>query len=192
MSEQNDIEVEVAASEMRSGIKEVAQNEEVIAASEKVAIPVVDVQTPSFFIADDDRHRVEVDILFNPTNGQIVSVSRANIGLDFSAFQSLKHSTEWFEFSVPSYEDMATYRKHSSAFRKEAGKVLIDVIQLRNFILVWHLKDWSLRDKDGNKVELKAVPAGTLSDVSIKKVYSLPPTLIDVVLTIFEKDVLLA
>lgn len=192
MSEQNDIDVEIAASEVRSGIKEVAQNEEVIAASEKVAVPVVEVQTPSFFIADDDRHRVEVDILFNPTNGQIVSVSRANIGLDFSTFQSLKHSTEWFEFSVPSYEDMATYRKHCSAFRQEAGKVLIDVIQLRNFILVWHLKDWSLRDKDGNKVTLSVVPAGTLSDKSIKKVYSLPPTLIDVVLTIFEKDVLLS
>jgi len=146
---------------------------------------------PSFFIEEGDRHRVQVDILYNPTNGQIVSISRSNLGLDFSAFTALKFSSEWFEFSIPSYEDMATYRQRSSSYRRDANKVLVDGIQLRNFLLVWHLKDWSMRDRAGQKVALDFAATGALSDESVKRVYKTLPTLVDVVLTILEKDILL-
>jgi hypothetical protein len=62
---------------------------------------------------------------------------------------------------------------------------------MRNFLLVRHLKDWSFRDRNGEKVELLHKDNGALDDDSIKKVYSVPPTIIDVILTIFEKDILL-
>ena len=45
----------------------------------------------------------------------------------------------------------------------------MDAIQMRNFLLVWHLKDWSLRGSDGKKVELKTTEEGALDDETIKK-----------------------
>ena len=57
---------------------------------------------------------------------------------------------------------------------------------------MWHLKDWSLIDaKTKKKIELKLDENGSLSDKSMEKVYKVHPTIIDVVLTVFEKDVLL-
>ena len=68
----------------------------------------------------------------------------------------------------------------------------MDTVQYRNFILVWHLKDWSLCGKDGKKIELTFEEQGCLSDKSLKQVLSISPSIMDTVLSIFEKDMLLA
>ena len=139
----------------------------------------------------DKKHRIEVDVLCSKTDGKILSVARKGIGLDYKEFDYLDHTEEWFEFTSASYEDISTYRQRCGVFRAEAQQVLIDRLQLRNFLLIWHLKDWSLRTKDGKKVELTFDEDGSLDEASTKRVYTLHPTLIDVVLTIFEKDILL-
>jgi hypothetical protein len=119
-------------------------------------------------------------------------VSRGGLGLDFEKdFAYMRHSKVWFDFTIPTYEDMSTYRTRCASFRKEVGQMLVDRLQLRNYILIWHLKDWSLTDKDGKKMELITDTDGSLSDASVKVVYALHPTIIDVVLTVFEKDILL-
>jgi len=69
--------------------------------------------------------------------------------------------------------------------------VLIDRLQMRNHLIVWHLKDWSLTDKDGKKVELTLDEEGALSDGSMEKVYALHTTVVDVAISILEKDLLL-
>lgn len=175
----------------REGIKEEATNPDGMAidkdkvAPEKVALP-------SFFIKKSDRHKIEVDILSSKKDGRIMSVSRVGLGLDFKKdFSYLRHDVMWFEFSVPNYEDMSTYRQRSSVWRRDAQQTIIDKLQLRNFLLVWHLKDWSLTDSDGNKVELEIEEKGALTDESVAKVYALNPTMVDVVLTLLEKDILL-
>jgi hypothetical protein len=86
---------------------------------------------------------------------------------------------------------MSTYRQRSSIYRREAQQVIVDKLQLRNFMLVWHLKDWNLTDEDGKKVALTLDSNGSLSEESLAMVYAISPTLLDVVMTIFEKDVLL-
>jgi hypothetical protein len=86
---------------------------------------------------------------------------------------------------------MSTYRQRSATWRREAQQLLIDKLQLRNFLLVWHLKDWSLTDDEGKKVTLEFEESGALTDDSMAKVYAVTPTLIDVVLTLVEKDILL-
>jgi len=179
----------------RSGVKEQAANADVMAIekeksddSEKPRVAA----KPSFFVEEDKNHRVDVDILSNVETGQVVSVSRTGLGINFEdEFGYLHHERVWFEFTTPTYEDMSTYRQRSGVYRQQAGSVIIDKLQLRNFLLVWHLKDWSLTDVDGNKVELTHENSGALSDASMKKVYGLHPTIIDVVLTTFEKDILL-
>jgi hypothetical protein len=124
-------------------------------------------------------------------DGKIMSVSRVGLGLDFEKdFGYLCHTKIWFDFTIPTYEDMSSYRTRCAVYRREVGQMLVDKLQLRNFILVWHLKDWSLTGKDG-KIDITHDQDGSLNDASVKKAYSLHPTIIDVVLTIFEKDILL-
>jgi len=176
--------------EKRSGLKEVAKNADVMAIEKDKESDGEEV-LPSFFVEKEDRHDVEIDILSSLNDGKLVSISRHGLGLDFEQFDYLHHSVEKFEFSIPTYDEMSTYRQRSAAFRNEVQQMVVDRVQLRNFFLVWHLKDWTLKDRDGKKVELEHDEDGSLSDASMKKVYSIQPTMVDIVLTLFEKDILL-
>jgi len=182
----------------RAGTKEVAANSDAMAIEKDKSESETEEKDgeeeaalPSYFVEEDEKHKIEVDILCGKKEGQVLSVSRTGIGLEFDDFDYLTHTVEWFEFTKPSYEDMSTYRQRCGVYRQEAQQVLIDRLQLRNFLLVWHLKDWSLKDNKGNKVELTHEENGALDDDSMKRAYAVHPTIIDVVLTIFEKDILL-
>lgn len=180
--------------EKRTGIKEIISNSDAIAIEKEKIEGQTEQKNalPSFFIDKVSRHRVEVDVLSSKENGSVMSVSRAGMGLDFvKDFDYLRHSAVWFDFTIPTYEDMSSYRTRCASFRREAGQMLVDRLQLRNYILVWHLKDWSLTGADGSKVELIHDADGSLNNESVQKVYSLHPTIIDIVLTVFEKDILL-
>lgn len=177
--------------EKRSGLKESVTDSDAIAIEQAKTDVVESEKLPSFFVNKDDRRKIEVDVLSSNVDGKVVSISRTGLGVNFSEFPQLHHSVEWFEFSVPSYEDMSSYRQRCSVYRREAGQMLVDRLQLRNFLLVWHLKDWSLVERQGEKVVLKHDSDGSLSDESLKKVYSIHPTIIDVIMTILEKDILL-
>jgi hypothetical protein len=177
--------------EKRAGIKEIVANSEAMAVEGNAQEPEKDC-LPSFFVKRTDRHTVEVDILSSKRDGRIMSVSRTGLGLDFSKdFPYLRHDKAWFEFSLPNYEDMSTYRQRSATFRKEAQQVIVDKLNLRNHLLVWHLKGWSLTDDKGNKVPLEHEDTGALNEDSVSRVYALNPTMLDVVLTLYEKDILL-
>jgi len=167
-------------------------NSEGMAVEKSKAEPEVPEAMPSFFVKKTDRHRVEVDVLSGKKDGRVMSVSRKGLGLDFAKeFVYLRHDEAWFEFSVPNYEEMTTYRQRSASWKREAQQTIIDRLQLRNFLLVWHLKDWSLTDAEGKKVQLGHEESGALADESVAKVYAVTPTLLDIVLTLFEKDILL-
>jgi hypothetical protein len=147
---------------------------------------------PSFFIKKAARHTVTMDVLTSKIDGRVVSVSKAGLGLDFEKdFPHLTHTKLYFEFSIPNYEDMSTYRQRSSVFRREIQQTVVDKLQLRNFLMVWHLKDWNMQDAEGNKIELFFDSNGALSDDSLAIVYSISPTLMDVVMTCYEKEILL-
>lgn len=178
--------------EKRGGTKEAATNSEAMAVEKEKVVEAEKNFMPSFFVKKADRHVVEVDILSSKRDGRIMSVSRTGLGLDFAKdFPYLTHSKVSFEFSLPNYEDMSTYRQRSATWRKEAQQVIVDKLQMRNFFLVWHLKEWSLTDDKGEKVRLEHEDTGALTDESVAKVYAANPTLLDVVLTLFEKDILL-
>lgn len=149
------------------------------------------VSIPSFFV-EDEMHRVEVDILASPDTGAIKSVSRKGMGFDLSKFPHLIKSEEWFEFTTPTYEQLSLYRQRSSTFAKEVNQRVVDKIALRNYFIVWHLKGWSLRDASGNPIPIETEDTGALTDASLKMVYSMQPVLLDVILTIFEKDIMLS
>ena len=187
------LSVDIEADEKCSGIKEVAVNLDALAGIQGMQ-GVQDSETtasPSFFVSNTDRYKLELDVLFDRETGKITSISRKDLGIDFSEFDFFAHTEVWFEFSIPSYQDISTYRQRCSSYRRDAGKVLVDSIQMRNFLIVWHLKDWSLQGKDGKKVELTQNAEGALDDDSLAHVYAVSPSLIDVVLTNLEKDIIL-
>ena len=180
----------------RLGIKESAANSDLMLMEKAESESTEDEEDeepalPSFFIDTEKRHRVEMDILCSKKDGQVLSVSRTGLDIEYDDFKYLNHVKEWFEFTLPAYDDMSSYRQRCGVYRQEAQQVLIDRLQLRNFLLVWHLKDWSLRDADGKKVELEHSENGTLSEKSLSMVYKTHTSILDVLLTIFEKDLLL-
>ena len=169
---------------------------EVAASPDSIAIAEADEDDfdevmPSYFVEEDDRHRVDVDILFEKRTGRITSVARTGLGIDYTEYANTRHVTDWFEFTIPDYDKMVTYRQRATEYRRETSSAIVDRMQLRNFYIVWHLKDWSLKDRKGNKVEITHAENGMLSAESIKSVYAIPSTIIDVVMTIFEKDFIL-
>jgi len=154
---------------------------------------------PSFFIGSTDegeereRVRVEVDILTSKKTGKVMSVARTGLGLEdeFKKLNHLLHSRMWFEFTVPDYQDISSYRKQCGVWHPAAQQVLIDKLEMRNFFIVWHLRDWSITDSKAEKVELEHDEDGSLTKPTMKRVYSMHSSIIDVVMTTFEKAALL-
>lgn len=182
--------VALEEAESKTGIRDAGTNEEAIESVTEGDEEAETQAVPSFFVEDSDLLRVEVDVLFDKENGKLVSISKAG-AVDPSSFKLLGHVQEWFDFRPVSYEQMSNYRQRASTFRRDAGRSLVDPVALRNFFVVWHLKDWSIRDRQGNKVELKHNERGALDDDSIDAVYKANPTMLDVVLTLFEKDMMM-
>lgn len=171
----------------KAGIRDAGTNQEAV---ESVSEEAQNEVMPSFFVEEDDLFRIEIDVLFDKETGKIVSVSRKG-AVDPSSFELLGHTEEWFDFLPVSYEKMSNYRQRSSVYRRDAGKAVVDPVALRNYFVVWHLKDWSMRDRKGNPVKLTHNDKGALDDKSIDAVYKVAPTMLDVVLTHFEKDMMM-
>ena len=178
--------------EKKTGITEDGHNQDAVdlAAKEDAAEDEAPDVLPSFFVEDEDRLTVEVDILFEKKTGKLVSVSRSGL-INEEEFQTLGYCKETFSFKPVGYEQMSNYRQRCSVFRRDAGRALTDPIALRNYLIVWHLKDWTMRDRKGNKIELKFNENGALDDESIQQVYKTNTTMLDVVLTLFEKDMMM-
>jgi hypothetical protein len=180
-------EVSIEEAEGKTGVKETVVNEDAVALAEESD---EEVAMPSFFIEDNDEIVIEVDILFDKRTGRLTSVSRSGI-VNKDDFQTMGHSVESFTFRPVNYDEITKYRQKCSTYRMDAGRSLVDPIHLRNFLIVWHLKDWTIKNGKGKKVELKFSDEGALDAESIEKVYSINPTLLDVVLTLFEKDMMM-
>jgi len=190
-------EEQLRENDERMGIRDAAVDTDALAEAEEQGGEAAPAEPalPVFFIEGDELSRVEVDILYEKSTGKVKSVSKVELGrlagIDFGSYKHLAHSVEWFDFSTPNYDDMATYRQRSSSYVTSANRMIIDAVKMRNFLLVWHLKAWSLRGSDGKVIELEHDEDGSLTSATIKRVYSVPATILDVVLSIFEKDVLL-
>jgi hypothetical protein len=182
-------EVSLEEAESKTGIKESGVNDDAVKLADKDDEPK-EVALPSFFIEDDDRIKIEVDILFDKQTGRLTSVSRSGL-IDEEDFSVMGFSKETFYFKPVDYEQMSNYRQRCSAYRRDAGRSLVDPIGLRNYLIVWHLKDWTMRDRNGKKIELKFAESNALDDDSIQLVYKTNTTMLDVVMTLFEKDMMM-
>lgn len=173
--------------ELPEEIKKALENADVKSDAE-----VKKVTTPKLFITGDEEINVEVDVIFNNVDGDILSVVVAELELDVEKIKAIFGYERYkFVFTRPTYDKLNRYRQKSSEFNQEARVTVINQLKLRDFFLVYHLKDWNIKDENGNKIELEFEPNGTLTDETIDIVYGLHPSILDVVITSFERKLLL-
>lgn len=147
---------------------------------------------PDYFIDVTEKHRINVHVLFTKKTGKLLKVVASVEGLDLAASE-IGANTEWLEFTQPGYDDLAVYRQRCTVFNQSAGRMVVDATQLRHFLLIWHLKDWSIKDRTtGKKLELKHDKTGVLSDESMQSVYKTHPAILDAALLQLEKQLMLS
>lgn len=91
-----------------------------------------------------------------------------------------------FTFTRVTYDKLNRYRTASMIYNSQDKNNTVNQLKLREFFLVFHLVGWDLKDDEGKDVKLKFDPSGTLSDESLEIIYSLPPSILDVVLAAYE------
>ena len=148
---------------------------------------------PSFFVQNDDHIRIEIDVLFDKSNGRMINVHKHNPSFDYEAINgdAVGVRKEWFDFSPVTYDQLAGYKEQCNVYNRQFGGVLTDPVKLRSYLLVRHLKDWSLTDRNGEKVEITTDDSGNLDKESSKKVSNVHHSLLDKVITLFQQELMI-
>ena len=145
---------------------------------------------PFLFLKPDELTEIKVMVVYDDT-GKIESV----LGDDFfylkESLDVLKYSEFTFKFSSVNYEKINKYRQRCIEVDRTKNTQTVNNYKMRDFLIVYHLRSWDIKDENGNDVELKFDANNALADESIDKVYSLHPSIIDIVMTGLEKKLLL-
>lgn len=144
---------------------------------------------PRIFFKQDSRVEISINGYHNNDTGELAfAIPADDKDTNDDSFGELFTKVNYkFWFSRCPYDKYNRYRTRSMIYNSEDQNNTINELRLREFFLVFHLVDWNLTDEDGKKVELKFDPNKALSDESLKLIYTLPNTLLDVVLTTYEK-----
>lgn len=157
---------------------------------EKKEEPVVKKAAPRIFFKQDSKVEISINGYHNNETGELAFAlpaddKDANDNGNFNDLFTIVNYKFWF--SRCPYDKYNRYRTRSMIYNSEDQNNTINELKLREFFLVFHLVDWNLTDEEGNKVKLKFDPNGALSDESLRLIYTLPNTLLDVVLTSYER-----
>ena len=147
---------------------------------------------PRLFVKPEDTIAIDVNVMFRKDTGDVLSVFSTDVKLDIDRLtQFLGHQVLQFKFSKPQYPQIARYRQRSTVIYPDSNSTVVDTSKVRDFLLVYHLKGWNLVDDDNKPITMKFDPNGALSNETLDAVYSLHPSIIDVVLTSLERKLLL-
>lgn len=93
------------------------------------------------------------------------------------------------EFSLPSRKQIDQYRRKSGRWVENALSLVTDRNQMRNHFLKYHLLSLDLPDPEtGESFEIKRTRDGTLDTKSEDYLNTLHPTLLELLLTKFERE----
>lgn len=145
---------------------------------------------PFLFINSEKLIDVNI-IVFYDDDGNIVSVLNEDLSDVKNTINVLKYVDITFKFLPINYDKINKYRQRSTDYDRNDGTPKINNYKLRDFLLVYHLKDWDIKDEAGNIIKLSFDVNGALSDESVEKVYKLHPSIIDVVMTTYERKMLI-
>jgi hypothetical protein len=179
--------------EMKSiatGIKSRVENSTAIKEANEGKKPEDNFEYPSLFIKEDARVKIFVDILFEPDTGKPVLMMIVKEDSKENPLSYLKRRREYCEFTIPNYDNMVVYRENSMTYDKDIRQHIVDPIKLRLHYIRYNLKDWSLQE-NGKKIEL-TFKNTLLSDESMNKILTMSASLMDLFLSEFERETLLA
>lgn len=146
---------------------------------------------PKIFMKRDQRIKIEVVGFYDLESGELSFVLPKTDDI----FNDLTDTTfghpivHEFIFKNVTYDKLNRYRNGSMIYNREDKNNTINLVQLRDYFLVFHLVDWNYTDEDGEKIGLTFDINGALSDDSLALVYSLPASILDLVFSIFEKRI---
>lgn len=144
---------------------------------------------PKLFFKQDSKVEVSINGYHNNETGELAFALPADDkNADADAFGDMFTKVNYkFWFSRCPYDKYNRYRTRSMIYNSEDQNNTINELKLREYFLVFHLVDWNIVGEDGKKIELKFDPNKALSDESLELIYTLPTTLIDSVLTSYER-----
>lgn len=197
MNDNDNEEVKVEENKAQTDAKDTTETVEIVKESfvdkegmEQAAVESVGLEEAvpvQIFMEDNEKVLIEIDILSDKKTGKIISVFKKD-SFPLAEMKDLfGHCVESFEFSVPTFENVSLYRQRSSNNNNRN----VDKNMFRNFLIAMHLKDWSLKGKDGKKINLDFDIDDVLTKESIRVVNKVPTVIWDVVLTAFERETLI-
>jgi len=146
---------------------------------------------PKVFVNPEELIEIKAEIVFDPTDGDIYSITQPGL-LNIDVLTTLQVTTYTFKFRPVSYDDMQKYRRQASVYDANANELIVNRLQLRNLFLINHLRETDLVDENGQPFDLQIdSETNNLSLNSITKIFQTTPALMDVVMTLFEKKLLL-
>jgi len=149
------------------------------------------VKFPKLFIDREELTEIKVDIVFDSEDGSVYSVTQSGM-VNTDKLEVLNFVTYTFKFRPICYDDMQKYRRAASFYAPQSGELVINRMMLRNLFLMNHLNETDMVDGEGNPVEITKDPeTGIMDSETAEKLFRTLPALLDVVMTLFEKTLLI-
>jgi hypothetical protein len=146
---------------------------------------------PKLFIKKEELIDVDVEIIFDPDSGDLYSITQPGL-LDTTILESLQSVIYKFKFRPVSYDNMQNYRRQASFYDSQAGDLVINRLSLRSFFMINHLRETDMVDENGQPFKMIFDEENdNLSLETINKLYETVPALLDVVMTLFERKLLM-
>ena len=148
-------------------------------------VSVIKKKKQNIFI-DNLNVKIDVETLYNIETGEVISIFAKSSGIDIKESGMFAIEELSFEFSKISYEQLSLYRRSCSTYDPKTQQMVVDKIRVREFFIYYHLKDWNLKDENGEKIPLSFNPNGSIDSETAKIFFSLSPAYIDVILNDLE------
>jgi len=146
---------------------------------------------PQLFVQREKLIEIQIEVVFDPYGGDIYSIAQPGM-LNTAVLETLRVVNYTFKFRPVNYDDMHKYRKQASAYDSKAGELVINRLQLRTFFLVNHLRETDLVKANGEPFVVEIDPENdNMSLKSLTEIFQTVPALLDVVMTLFERKLLI-
>lgn len=193
MNENENQNINGQAAPQQAEQQTIPQAQQAPAAPAQTAAPEKKV-APKIFFNKDEKIEISVNGYHSNKTGELAFVLLADDtadAVDDDSYTDMFTKVNYkFWFTRCSYDKLNRWRSRSMIYNTEDQNNTINELKLREFFLIFNLVDWNLTDENGSKVELKFDPNKALSNESLKLIYtSLPASLLDTVLTAYEKKI---
>lgn len=144
---------------------------------------------PKFFLDPKEKIECIVNGFYNKETGILEFAVPGEIKEESERFCVVKHV---FYFSRIPYNRLNNYRSQSMIYNQSDRSHSVNTLKLREFFWIFHLEDWNFEDENGNKVDVKKDQNEALSDDTMDLLYSIPASILDTAIALYERRINIA